>query len=61
MFDAHCPGHRSRVLLPAGHVLRVVPGTDHTTVYLRCWCGSVATFRAAKQARGRTGAPGVAA
>jgi hypothetical protein len=46
MFDAYCPTHGGRILLPTSHVLRITTGDGRIAALLRCWCGDVAVWRA---------------
>jgi hypothetical protein len=45
MFDAYCPDHGRRVLLPARHIVRLERDAGGTTAHLRCWCGALAVWR----------------
>ncbi|MET1001573.1 MAG: hypothetical protein ABWZ15_07155 [Acidimicrobiia bacterium] len=42
MFDAYCPDHGARVLLPARHILAMEARPGCVVIRMRCWCGAVA-------------------
>jgi hypothetical protein len=49
MFDIHCPRHRSRVLLTASAVERLVNTGDGVVVHWHCYCGARGERRFARR------------